>query len=203
MRSVGASPMSLRCGTSGRPAPAPSHRWSWSVLSLAAWLTESPSIGRRRSMTGSSVGLLLLAMHRRPGPASPAPLARIAGAAAPSLKLGATESEIPTFAEDVGPMSGLAIAGAERAQTMRSIEPAGSRPGNCRSGPLDLPRRVNLLERRDFLPRQPVWVMDDKLGQASQPLVALSSNMDAFLHPPENPRAPRLPFQRLRDLTQN
>jgi len=96
------------------------------------------------------------------------------------MKRGATETKIPTLADDVGLICGLAAAGAAKAN---SSNQAAAAPGHAlwRSGGFSrLPVGVNAPEIPGLVRLALSFVIPLRISRPSQVLVALSSAMDAF-----------------------
>jgi hypothetical protein len=92
-----------------------------------------------------------VAMQKRPGPAEGEARPPTAGALKPTPYRGATVSEIPTLADEVGPICERAAAGPGKAEArMRRLAKAPAVRAEAMSRPRRrLPARVNSPEMRD------------------------------------------------------
>ena len=157
-----------RTATGVTARPPKSHSGNFSMVS--GW--PGPD---RTSRTGRAAGLELVAMQKPPDVAIQSTCR--GDPPAPSRNWGATEIEIPTLADDVGPMPGSAAAGQASSRPKRMMpDRAIGAEMPAALGPL--PEKVNSPEENDFPKLRPSCVILLQLPCASQPLVAPSSRLD-------------------------
>ena len=119
-----------------------------------------------------------------------------------SLKPGATETEIPTLADEVGPSWGSAAAGVAKVKNSKNAAAPGHAPLNQVDAPR-LPLEVNAPERPGLLRLAVSCVIPLAISHRSQALVALSSAMDVLRMPRKTGRNAGLLWKNLCNLTQN